>query len=258
MTTKLFESVIFGPINSRRLGVSLGINLLPVDSKLCNFDCIYCECGWTDLRSLKKVKFHIREEVASQLKEALMDLKIKKVKLDSITFAGNGEPTMHPQFNLIIDDVINLRNEYFPSCKISVLSNGLMLGNGKVVNALKKIENPILKLDAGTERTFQLIDQPINNRTLDWLVNQLKKFNGDLIIQTLFLRGKHNNELIDNTTDNEIEMWLEKLKIIKPKKVMIYTIDRATPAKHLEKIKVEKLEEIAKKVELIGMEAMVS
>jgi len=258
MKTKLFESIIFGPVNSRRLGVSLGINLLPIDSKLCNFDCIYCECGWTDLRSLTKVNFHTRDDIKFELEKAFIRLKIKKTKLDSITFAGNGEPTMHPQFHLIIDDVISLRNEYFPLCKISVLSNSLMLGSEKVIAALKKVENCILKLDAGTEETFQLINQPINKRTLNWVVNQLMKFNGALIIQTIFLKGKYNGEIIDNTTDSEIEKWLGLLKIIKPKKVMIYTLDRATPARNLEKIQVEKLNKIAKMVEYLGIEAIVS
>lgn len=258
MGTKLFESIIFGPIKSRRLGVSLGINLLPVDSKLCNFNCIYCECGWTDLRTLNKVVFHTRKEVAFQLEDAFRNLKTQNTKLDSITFAGNGEPTMHPEFDLIIDDVIKLRDEYFPSSKISVLSNSLMLGNDKIITALKKVENRILKLDAGTEKTFQLINQPINNRTLEWVVNQLMKFNGDLTIQTLFLKGEFNGEYIDNSNDNEIEMWLSLLQKIKPKQVMIYTLDRETPAKNLQKIETKKLEEIAEKVKLLGIDAIVS
>jgi len=258
MKTKLFESIIFGPINSRRLGVSLGINLLTCDFKICNIDSIHCECSWTDVSSLNKVRFHTRADIKFKLEKTLIDLKLKNSELDSITFAGNGEPTMHPQFHLIIDDVISLRNEYFPLCKISVLSNSLMLGSEKVIAALKKVENCILKLDAGTEETFQLINQPVNRRTLDWVVNQLIKFKGALTIQTLFLKGKYNGKTIDNTTDSEIEKWLELLKIIKPKKVMIYTLDRATPARHLEKIQVKKLNEIAKMVERFGIEAMVS
>jgi wyosine [tRNA(Phe)-imidazoG37] synthetase (radical SAM superfamily) len=255
--TKLFNSIIFGPIISRRLGVSLGINLLPVDSKICNFDCIYCECGWTDLRSVPKVKFHPRSEVYFGLEKSLIHLLKKNKKLDSITFAGNGEPTMHPEFNLIIDDTIELRDKYFPSCKISVLSNSLMLSNKKVFDALIKIDNPILKLDAGTEKTFQLIDQPINKRTLQWVVNQLMKFNGRLIIQTIFLRGEFGGEHLDNTTDDEVRSWLKLIKMIKPEQVMIYTIDRATPAQNLEKIEKEKLREIAARVELLSISTLI-
>lgn len=258
MKTKLFDSIIFGPITSRRLGLSLGINLLPTDSKLCNFDCIYCECGWTDLKSAPKVKFHKREDVKNQLETILKQLQSEEKKLNSITFAGNGEPTIHPDFNLIIDDVIKLRDHYFPQCKISVLSNSLMLNNSKVTQALKKVDNRILKLDAGTEETFQLINQPLNKRTLKWVVEQLIKFDGDLTIQTLFLKGKYKNKNIDNTTDPEIESWLSNLKKIKPKLVMIYSLDRATPAKDLQKIDAATLHAIAKKVEALGIETIVS
>ena len=258
MKTKLFDSIVFGPINSRRLGLSLGINLLPTDSKLCNFDCIYCECGWTDLKSIPKVEFHKREDVKEQLEIVLKKLRSEAKNLNSITFAGNGEPTIHPDFNLIIDDVIELRNHYFPKCKISVLSNSLMLNNSNVTEALKKVDNRILKLDAGTEEAFQLINQPLNKRTLKWVVDQLIKFNGDLTIQTLFLKGKYKNKNIDNTTDAEVESWLSNLKKIKPKSVMIYSLDRATPAKDLQKIDTEILNTIAKKVEAIEIEAIVS
>ncbi|MCK6649429.1 MAG: radical SAM protein, partial [Bacteroidia bacterium] len=178
METKLFDSIIFGPIKSRRLGVSLGINLLPIDSKLCNFDCIYCECGWTDLKNAPKFQFNDRFEIKKALENKLIELVQQRIILDSITFAGNGEPTLHPEFDLIIDDTIELRNKYFPDALISVLSNSLMLNNNKVVAALKKIDKRILKLDAGTEELFQLIDQPLNKRTLEWVVYHLNQFNG--------------------------------------------------------------------------------
>ncbi|MCX6297312.1 MAG: radical SAM protein [Bacteroidetes bacterium] len=258
METHLFENVIFGPINSRRLGVSLGVNLLPLGSKLCNFDCVYCECGWTDLKSFPKIKFFSREDIKIKLKEKLEELSNNKTALNSITFAGNGEPTMHPLFEEIIDDTIELRNLFYPECKISVLSNSLMLNNPKVVAALKKIDNRIMKLDAGSEKTFHLINQPLNNRNLDWVIQQLKKFNGDLTIQTLFVKGDHNGAHIDNTTEEEINSWLEILKTITPKEVMLYSIDRPTPEKNLEKIPKDKLIEIAEKVKLIGIDAIVN
>lgn len=257
METKLFDSIIFGPIKSRRLGVSLGINLLPTNSKLCNFDCIYCECGWTDLKKAPKFKFHSRKEIKEALEYKLQHLLNQKEKLCSITFAGNGEPTLHPEFEEIINDTIELRDKYYPNSKISVLSNSLMLNNSKVVSALKKVDKRILKLDAGTEDLFQKIDQPLNNRTLEWVVYHLNQFNGDLTIQTMFLKGLHKAQPIDNTTDYEVDSWLELLKIIKPKEVMLYSLDRPTPETNLEKISFEKLQEIGKKVEQLGIKTLI-
>lgn len=257
METKLFGSIIFGPINSRRLGVSLGINLLPTDSKLCNFDCVYCECGWTDLKSAPKFRFNDRNEIKSALESSLYQLSEQHSALNSITFAGNGEPTLHPEFDIIIDDTIALRNKYFPNALISVLSNSLTLNNSKVVSALKKIDKRILKLDAGTEELFQLIDQPLNKRTLEWVVYHLNQFNGDLTIQTMFLKGIHKGKEIDNTMDVEIKSWLELLKIVNPKEVMIYSIDRPTPERSLQKIPLEKLQQIGKRVEGIGIKALI-
>lgn len=257
METALFKSIIFGPIKSRRLGISLGVNLLPTDSKLCNFDCVYCECGWTDLKSFPKIKFFEPETIKTALKEKLEELSKNKIEINSITFAGNGEPTMHPMFHQIIDNTIELRNKYYPNCKISVLSNSMMLNNPKVVSALKKIDNRILKLDAGTEKMFQQINQPLNSRTLSWVVEQLKKFETDLTIQTLLIKGSHNGAIIDNTTDEEIDNWLTILKEIKPKEVMLYCIDRPTPEENLEKIDSKKVDEIANKVKALGIKVNV-
>lgn len=257
METSLFKTIIFGPIKSRRLGISLGVNLLPTDSKLCNFDCVYCECGWTDLKSFPKIKFFEPEIIKIALKEKLEELSENKIEINSITFAGNGEPTMHPMFYEIIENTIELRNKYYPNCKISVLSNSMMLNNPKVVAALKKIDNRILKLDAGTEEMFQQINQPLNSRTLNWVVEQLKKFESNLTIQTLLIKGNHNGVMIDNTTDEEIDNWLTILKEIKPKEVMLYCIDRPTPEKNLEKIDSKKIDEIANKVKALGIKVNV-
>lgn len=252
----LFDKIIFGPIQSRRLGVSLGVNLLPLDIKVCNYDCIYCECGYTDLKNGKK-HFHSRAEVFHDLEEALVELKNKKTNIDAITFAGNGEPAMHPQFDKIIDDVIDLRNRYFKKAKVAVLSNAAFLNNQKVVDALMKVDLPILKLDAGNEETFKEINRPLARRSLRWIVDHIQYFKGKLIIQSMFLKGNYEGKIIDNSTDKEVSAWLELIKEIRPLQVMIYSLDRETPMKGLEKIPVSRLEEIARKVEATGIKTMV-
>lgn len=256
--TFLFKEIIFGPIKSRRLGDSLGINLLPTESKLCNFDCIYCECGWTDLKHIPKTKFHPAKAVLENLEIVLLDLKCKKGNLDHITFAGNGEPTMHPEFHAIVDGTIVLRNKYFPKCNVAVLSNAAMLGSKNVILALNKVDTRILKLDAGTEETFQKINKPIANRNLAWIVDHLVEFKGKLTIQTMFLRGSYNGIHIDNTTDKEVEAWMSIILKIKPELVMLYSLDRATPAKGLEKITKKELDLIAQKLNGLNIKTQVN
>ncbi|MGQ8337328.1 radical SAM protein [Sunxiuqinia sp. A32] len=258
MGTFLFDKIIFGPVKSRRLGVSLGINLLPVDSKVCSFDCIYCECGWTPRKREKKAILPSREEVAQKLETQLIKMQESGETPDVITFAGNGEPTLHPDFEGIINDTIALRNKLVPECRIAVLSNSTMLHKPNVFNALLKIEDNILKLDSVFEDTIEKLDCPLGKFNLNEVMNQLKKFNGQLIIQTLFVRGKHNGEEINNTTDEEINAWITAIKEINPKQVMIYTIARDTPANDLEKITLKELENIADKVREAGFEVQVS
>jgi wyosine [tRNA(Phe)-imidazoG37] synthetase (radical SAM superfamily) len=253
----LFQDVVFGPVNSRRLGVSLGINLLPAESKFCTFNCIYCECGWTYEKSQGNVKLPEREEVISKLEAKLKSMKISGARPDAITFAGNGEPTIHPRFPEILDDVLRLRDLYFPDARVSVLSNASTLDKPAVFNALRKTGDSILKLDAGTEAMFRLINGPRSGITLKAIVDKLKEFNGELIIQTLFLRGDIEGKRIDNTVEPEISRWLEHIRAIHPKNVMIYPIDRETPLKTLEKVSFSELGLIAKRVEKTGIKAQV-
>ncbi len=253
MSTFLFDDVVFGPVNSRRFGVSLGINLLPAGYKYCTFNCIYCECGWTFKENSKKHPLPKREEVFSRLDEVLDNMKIQDTAPDNITFAGNGEPTIHPRFAEIIDDTIRLRNKYFPETEISVLSNATMLHNKPVFDALNKIENNVLKIDTVVEETFRTLNQPYSNTSLQTIINNIKRFNGNQVIQTLFIRGRFMDKTIDNTTDSEINAWLEVLKEINPKYVMIYPVDRGTPVSGLEKISKSELDKIAKRVEAIGI-----
>lgn len=251
MATKLYDSIIFGPIQSRRLGVSLGVNLLALNKKICSFDCVYCECGFTqnDVHGKFAEKKVVIENLESVLKEMLQNEK----HLDVITFAGNGEPTLHPNFDEIIDATILLRNHYFPKAKISVLSNATTLNKESVIKALSKVDNNILKLDSGLVETIKLIDQPTSsNFSIDTVINGMLRFNGDFIMQTMFLKGDFNGMRIDNTTENEVNAWLEIVKITHPKQIMIYSIDRDTPVKTLEKVSKQELSEIAKKAEELG------
>jgi len=259
MSTFLFDQTIFGPINSRRLGISLGINLLPNDSKLCSFDCIYCECGWNPKKGTVKAILPTRIGVKRMLREKLSEMKSEGELPDVITFAGNGEPTMHPDFAGIIDDTLFLRNELCPGARIAVLSNSTMLHKPKVVEALKKIEDNILKLDSGLVETIKLLDQPVGRFDLQNVVNNIKQFNGQSIIQTMFIRGNFKGAEIDNTTGKELKAWISILQQIRPRLVMIYTIARDTPANNLRKVSTEELDIIADRViKETGLEVQVS
>ncbi len=253
----LFHDVIFGPVRSRRLGLSLGINLLPLHRKYCSFNCIYCECGWTPPQARESLEMPAREEVASFLEQKLNELAVDDYLPDAITYAGNGEPTLHPEFSGIVDDTIRLRDMYSADAKVTVLSNGSRIQDPSVFNALLKLDNNILKLDAGTEETFHILNNPVEPFDLAGYIEGLMKFKGNLIIQTMFLKGSFNGRVIDNTTDAEVTEWIAHLKRIRPKSVMLYSIARATPAHELEQISRGTLEEIALRARKEGLEVKV-
>jgi wyosine [tRNA(Phe)-imidazoG37] synthetase (radical SAM superfamily) len=258
MSTFLFDQIIFGPVKSRRLGISLGVNLLPTDSKVCSFDCIYCECGWNPRTREKKAVLPSREEVVQKMEEKLTEMMRDLELPDVITFAGNGEPTLHPEFEGIIEDTIRLRNKLAPKARIAVLSNATMLHKPAVIRALLLVDDNIQKLDSGKEETIQRIDCPNSNFKLKEVVENLKLFQGKVIIQTMFIQGNYQKERIDNTTEEEIEAWLNLIIEISPSQVMIYTIDRDTPASGIEKVSLENLTRIAERVRKIGIEVQVS
>jgi len=253
MATFLFDDIIFGPVKSRRFGVSLGINLLPSGYKFCTFNCIYCECGWTFKKSSQNQPLPERKEIFRKLEERLLKMKAEDYSPDNITFAGNGEPTIHPEFAGIIEDVIGLRDQYFTATEITVLSNATMLRKKSVFEALKKVNNNVLKLDTAVEDTFIKLNQPYAGLSLPAIINNIKKYNSSQIIQTLFIRGKFNGNFIDNTTEFELASWLEVLKEIAPRYVMIYPIARDTPAAGLEKISKKELKAIAERVNAAGL-----
>lgn len=245
MAAHLYNDVLIGPIHSRRLGTSLGINLLPTTTKFCTFECIYCECGNTPQNAVGK--FADPKVVHSRLEKELEQLKDEGKQLDSITFSGNGEPTMHPDFATIIDDVILLRDKYFPNCQISVLSNATQLHHPNVVKALKKVDNKILKIDAGTNETAITIDQPLPaHYNINDVAEQFLQFNGDFTMQTIFIRGTVNGKIVDNTTPTEIAAWFKIVEKTQPKQVMVYSLDRDTPIDTLQKVSKAEMEAIVK------------
>ena len=249
----LFGEIAYGPIHSRRLGTSLGVELMPLEHKLCTFNCVYCECGWNE--HVIHPKLPSREEV-----RAALEAKLKEdIPLDVITFSGNGEPTLHPDFLGIIKDTISLRDKYCPKAKVSVLSNSTQLGRPDVVKALRLCDNRILKLDAATDEMMRRIDLPVNEHLdVATIIDWLKQFNGDFILQTCFLKGMHNGLILDNTTSEELSAWYQVVDELHPKQIMIYVIDRKTPEEHLEKIPREKMESIAAPLIAKGYDVIIS
>lgn len=255
--TALYPQIIYGPVRSRRLGLSLGVNLLPLEAKLCTFDCIYCECGWNGENAGSR-RFNSREQVAAALESTLVAMAADSQLPDVITFAGNGEPTMHPDFEGVIADTIALRDKYAPTAKISVLSNATQLHRADVVRALERVDNNILKIDSLDEEMARLINKPCCNYSVAKVVEQLKAFNGKVIVQTMFLRGQYEGRVVDNTTEEQIVAWLEAVKAIAPESVMVYSIARDTPCKSLVKVEREELEKIAERVRALGIPCSVA
>ena len=247
MSTIIYPSPIFGPVHSRRLGLSLGINLLPADGKVCSFDCIYCECGFNEDHR-PTLPLPTREAVAKALEERLIQMRTEGRMPDVLTFAGNGEPTCHPHFAEIISDTIRLRNQYCSEAKVSVLSNATMIHRQTVHDALMQVDNNILKLDTIDPIYINKVDHPNGTYDVDAIIDRMKAFNGHLIIQTMFMRGDCNGESVDNTGEEYVTPWLEAVKSIKPQQVMIYTIDRETPTQGLLKATHEQLDAIRDRV----------
>lgn len=252
MSTVIYPSPIFGPVHSRRLGISLGINLLPADGKICSFDCIYCECGFNaDHRPT--LPMPTRELVAQKLEEKLQQMTNEGQVPDVLTFAGNGEPTCHPHFPEIIDDTIRLRNRYCPKAKVSVLSNSTMIHRQQVHDALMRVDNNILKLDTVNKIYINKVDRPNGTYDVQTVIDNMRAFNGHIIIQTMFMRGDYNGESVDNTSEAFVATWLETIKAVNPQQVMVYTIDRETPAQGLLKASHEQLDSIRDRVIAMGI-----
>ena len=249
MSTIIYPSPIYGPVHSRRLGLSLGINLMPPDGKICTFDCLYCECGFNAERRTRS-PHPSREVVAKALERQLIAMHNAGQHPDVLTFAGNGEPTSNPHFAGIIDDTIRLRNRWCPEAKISVLSNSTFIGRQDIREALMKVDNNILKLDTVDNEYIRRVDRPTQpSYDVKKIIEHLKWFNGHVIIQTMFMKGDGT----DNTSEQYVAPWLEALRDIKPQSVMIYTIDRETPDQKLQKATPEELDAIRNRVIAVGI-----
>lgn len=253
MATIIYPSPIFGPVHSRRLGVSLGINLLPRDGKWCSFDCLYCECGLNEERR-PTAPLPTREEVSEALERQLRKMHEEGPRPDVLTFAGNGEPTLHPQFPEIVDDTIRLRDQFCPEARISVLSNSTQVHRPRVREALLRTDNPIMKLDTVSADFIRRMDRPQGHYDVEAIIAHLAEMSPKVIVQTMFLETPEGA----NTGDEFVLPWLEALRRIGPRQVMIYTVDRETPVPGLEKARPEVLDEIAEKVRAEGLDCSVS
>lgn len=236
-----FDDIVFGPIFSRRLGSSLGVNLLPSKGKLCNFDCVYCECGWNKDGAGDRT-FPSLTDIESALETKMSALAAEGGKVDSITFSGNGEPTMHPDFPEVIDITLRLRDRFFPDAKVSVLSNATLIGRKAVADALMRVDNPILKLDASTDDLVRKINKPVGTYRVDEVVGNMKPFKGRFVLQTMFLKSPDFN-----TAEAEaLARWMDIVREVRPREIMVYTIDRETPDKSLEKYTVDEMRELVR------------
>lgn len=254
---QIFPTNIIGPIHSRRLGVSLGVNLLPKDGKICSFDCIYCECGWN--ADHRGGRFPDADEVLVALEEKLRTMHEAGDPLDVITFAGNGEPTLHPQFPRVINRTLELRGQYYPDVKVSVLSNATRMTQPAVREALLRVDNNILKLDGAFDETIHLIDQPADpHYSVRQVVDGMKTYEGQLIVQTMFVRGEHNGRIIDNTTPAEVEAWCELMREVRPHQIMVYSLDRPTPEQRLTAVSKAEMEQIVAPLVAEGFNISVS
>ena len=233
ITNRLNDAVI---VRSRRLGISLGVNLLPLQAKLCTFDCIYCECGWNK-DGVADRRFPTFEEIVTAFEDKMSSLSAEGTKVDSITFSGNGEPTMNPDFPEIVDATLRLRDRYFPQAKVSVLSNAVLVGRPAVAEALKKVDNPILKIDASSDVLVQKINKPVGTYRLTDVIENMKGFAGNFILQTMFLKSADFNTAVPEALD----AWMDIVRELKPRQVMVYTIDRETPDKTLGKYTVDEM-----------------
>ncbi len=255
---RLFASPVFGPVHSRRLGISLGVNLLPADGKVCSFDCIYCECGYNGERRSHQ-RFPSREDVRDALCAKLKEMADVGVRPDVLTFAGNGEPTLHPEFLGVIQDTIGLRDRFCPEARITVLSNAAEVLRPEVFEALMLVDNNCLKLDTVAQDYIRRVDRPVSPRyDVRRIIERMKEFRGHCIVQTLFLEGTHEGCDVSNTGEAYVGPWLDALREIGPQEVMVYTIDRQTPSPLLRKAAPDRLDAIAARVRDLGIECQVS
>ncbi|MCQ2058832.1 MAG: radical SAM protein [Bacteroidaceae bacterium] len=257
MSTFLWQSIVFGPIHSRRVGNSLGINISPCNGKICSFDCIYCECG-RNPHGGQRLSLPSYTDVATAMETRFRQLHQAGEKIDSISFTGNGEPTLHPDFEQIIGKTVELRDTFFPNAQVSVFSNSTNLHKESVRRALNKIDNPILKLDTLNPELLQLINAPAGNVTIERIMENLRLMKGEYILQTMFLRGEYDGIKFDNSAPQYAVQWQNAVLELRPRKVMMYSIDRETPVKELEKVTPEQMQAVAAPLIKAGIDVQIN
>lgn len=236
MVLPLETGILYGPLYSRRLGLSLGVNLLPVAYKCCTFDCIYCHYGFTEWEvPAEKGHFPDPGAVLSSIKRALCG----STRFDTLTFSGNGEPTLHPEFIAIVKAVKQLRDQLRPTVKLTLFSNGSTVVYKEIQTASSYFDQPILKLDVGTQRLFEEINRPSKNILLDEIIESYKRV-PDLIIQTLLLKGSASN-----SHPSAIHQWQDALADVRPAYVQLYSCDYPVPSQNLERVLPYELKRIA-------------
>ena len=243
MLLPLQVEILYGPVNSRRLGRSLGINLMPGGYKLCSFNCVYCHYGWT-----KKHTMDVQEclQDLPSLDQVLKRIEIaarSALDFDYLTFSGNGEPTLHPHFAELVDEVVRIRNQYRPEVRIALLSNSTGLLHAAVRESIPKIDFPVFKLDAGTEETFRRVNRPAKGVEFAQILGLLSSLE-NICLQTLLIEGN-----LSNVREKDLEAYFQQVARIRPKEVHIYSIDRPVPDPHLVRVPPQKLEEIARRGE---------
>jgi wyosine [tRNA(Phe)-imidazoG37] synthetase (radical SAM superfamily) len=256
MATFLFEGIVFGPVSSRRLGKSLGVNIMPSESKMCNYNCIYCECGWSQDYDYDKIPN--LEKFSISLEKHLSLIKTENEQVDVITFAGNGEPSLHPEFLEIVEETIRLRNIYLPNVKIAVLTNATRLEVPSVVEALNKVDYAILKIDTAIQRDYEMINCPNKNLKIVKIADLIKLKLNNAIIQTMFFKARVNDFAFDNTSEESLIEYLNLLQNIAPKEVMIYSIARDTPMQGLQKIEFSELKKIGDRIQKLGIKTLIT
>ena len=230
----LQHGITYGPVQSRRLGLSLGINLLPTEYKLCSFNCLYCQYGWT-----KKVTFAPGERlkdlpsvdaVAAALETALAELSRDHRTMDAISICGNGEPTLYPALAEVIVKVKRIRDRYQPRARVAILSNSSTVGDHAVRAALDLLDVKIMKFDAGSEEMFRQLNHPAAPVYMGEIVAGLKALK-KIFLQSCFVQGR-----VTNADPDSVAMWIDKVREIHPLSVQVYTLDREPADKRIEKV----------------------
>lgn len=235
----LQSGILYGPVNSRRLGKSLGINLMPGAYKLCSFNCVYCHYGWTKKQTVDFGKYARDLPAMDEVVKSVVNALKSTLEFNFLTFSGNGEPTLYPQFAELVEEVVSLRDRYRSEVKIALLSNSTGLAQEKVLHSLSRLDYPVLKLDGGTEEKFNAINRPAREVNFSGIIDSLCSAK-DFYVQTVMIEGDPSN-----VREDDLQAYFQKISLIQPKEVHIYSIDRPVPNRDISLVSKERLEEIS-------------